>query len=333
MTLLSVPIIDLTPFRTGADKPGVAAAVAQACRDIGFLVVTGHGVDPALIQRVSAVSTAFFDLPLEEKTAVARPAPDVTRGYIPMLGESVARSRGEAAPGDLNESMMIGPVAAFDPADPYYTGPAAGKHFWPNLWPERPAELRPLWTAYFNEMERLAGEIMRAFALALDLPEAFFDDKIDRHISRLRVRNYPAPTTPPVPGQLRAGAHTDYGSLTILHTEDKPGGLQVVNKAGEWVDVPIVPGCFIINIGDLMMRWTNDTWTSNLHRVVNPPLDAGEASRRQSLVFFHNPNHDALVECIPSCLAPGAAPKYPPITSGDYLRLKFTQTQTAYAAE
>ena len=148
-------------------------------------------------------------------------------------------------------------------------------------------------------MGGLAEDLMAMFALALDLPELFFADKIDRHISRLRVRNYPAPTAPPKPGQLRAGAHCDYGSLTILRTEDKPGGLQVFNHAKEWVDVPFAPDSFIINIGELMARWTNERWRANLHRVVNPPADKAAASRRLSLVFFHNPNYDTPVAALP----------------------------------
>jgi isopenicillin N synthase-like dioxygenase len=162
------------------------------------------------------------------------------------------------APGDLNESLMIGPVDVSE--DPYYTAPEAGRHFHPNLWPSRPEALRPAYEAYFRAMGTLAEDLMAMFALALDLPEPFFADKIDRHISRLRVRNYPAPTAPPKPGQLRAGAHCDYGSLTILRTEDKPGGLQVLNHAEEWVDVPVAPDSFIINIGELMARWTNERW-------------------------------------------------------------------------
>jgi isopenicillin N synthase-like dioxygenase len=176
-------------------------------------------------------------------------------------------------------------------------------------------------------MGQLAQTLMRIFALALNLDEAFFDNRIDRHISRLRVRNYPAQKAPPVPGQIRAGAHSDYGSLTILAAENKPGGLQVCNAEGEWVDVPVIPGCYIINIGDLMARWTNDAWVSTLHRVVNPPVDAGEDSRRQSLVFFHNPNYDTNIACLPTCLAAGEEPRYSTITSGDYLRQSFMTTQ------
>ncbi len=327
MALMSVPIIDMAPYWAGsqANKQALAQAIDEACRDIGFLIIDGHGVSHDLIASVDEMSRAFFDLPLEEKMRVVRPAPDVTRGYIPIEGESVARSRGEYAPGDLNESFMIGPVDVTQEA--YYVSLAAGKHFAPNLWPQRPTSLCDAYTAYFRCMSALAQSLMRLFALALDQPETFFDDKIDKHISRLRVRNYPAPQVPPEPGQLRAGAHSDYGSLTILKTEDKPGGLQAHNKAGEWVDVPVVPGCFVVNLGELMARWTNDHWVSTLHRVVNPPEEQASESHRQSLVFFHNPNYDAVIECIPSCQSPDRPPKYPVTTSGDHLRSQFVRTQ------
>src|SRR5438128_9988294 len=142
MTWLTVPIIDIAPYWTGVDagKRDVARQIGEACRDIGFLVIAGHRVPPELIAAVDDVSREFFDLPLDEKMKVVRPAPDVTRGYIPMEGESVARSRGEYAPGDLNESFMIGPVDAAETA--YFHGPPAGKHFAPNLCPVRPPRLR-----------------------------------------------------------------------------------------------------------------------------------------------------------------------------------------------
>jgi isopenicillin N synthase-like dioxygenase len=328
MTLMQVPVIDIAPFRDGdaAGKAAVARQVGQACRDIGFLIISGHGIDPALIERTDAVSRKFFDLPLEDKMAVVRPAMDVTRGYIPIETEAVAASRGEKTAGDLNESFMIGPVDV-DPSDPYYTRPEAGKHFHPNLWPAAPDGLPETYTAYYRAMGDLAARLMRIFALALELPEAFFDDKIDRHISRLRIRNYPEQATPPKPGQLRAGAHSDYGSLTILKAEANPGGLQVFNKEGEWVDVPIMEGTYIVNLGELMARWTNDAWVSTLHRVVNPPAEHALGSRRQSIIFFHNPNYDADITCIPSCAGADNPPKYPPTTSGDHLRNQFVRTQ------
>jgi len=319
LAMETVPVIDLAPYRDRSDAPGVARAIDRACREIGFLVVRGHGVPADLVERTRAAGRAFFDLPLAEKRRVARPSPTVARGYIGMEEESVARSRDPSATaGDLNESLMIGPV---DSPDAAYAA-AGGVHFAPNLWPAEPADLRAVWSDYYRAMGGLAQTLMRLFALALGREENFFDPLIDRHISRLRVRNYPAPLTPPKPGQIRAGAHSDYGSLTILCTEDRPGGLQVCNAAGDWVDVPILADSFIVNIGDLLARWTNDAWVSTLHRVVNPPEDAGAASRRLSLVFFHNPNYDAPIENLT-----GGVAKYPPTTSGAHLAKLFRTTQ------
>jgi isopenicillin N synthase-like dioxygenase len=136
-----------------------------------------------------------------------------------------------------------------------------------------------------------------------------------------------------LPGQLRAGEHTDYGSLTIVAPTQAPGRLQVLTREQGWVEVDPAPGDFVVNIGDLMAQWTNDRWVSTLHRVALPEPDAGPEARRLSLVFFHQPDDDALVQCIPTCLAPGESPRYEPITSGEHLRLKiarhFTETATA----
>ena len=327
----AIPVLDISPYRRGnsAARSALAAEVDRTCREIGFMVIAGHGVDPDLIAEVEAMSRAFFDLTLEEKMRIVRPAPDVTRGYQPFKAEVLVRSRGGNAAGDLNESLMIGPVDVTDA--PYYTAPAAGRHFAENLWPERPPGLRQAYETCYRVMDSLAIDLMRLFALALELPESYFDSSVDHSISRLRVRNYPAPEVAPEPGQLRASAHSDYGSLTILKTEDRPGGLQVLGKDGDWLDVPHRPGCFVVNIGDMLARWTNDRWVSTLHRVVNPPLERAAESRRQSVVFFQNPNYDARVSCLPSCTDAANPPKYPPTTSGGHLREKFLSTQQAIA--
>jgi isopenicillin N synthase-like dioxygenase len=328
MTLLSVPVIDISPFLEGRaeGKRAVGQEIDRACRDIGFLVISGHGIATSLLNDVKRTTHEFFDLPLSEKMKVARPAPDVSRGYVEVEGESVGRSRDqEAYSGDLNESFMIGPVDTYD--SDYVSRPEAGNHFAPNLWPAVPTELRDVYSTYYRAMSDLAASLMSMFAVALGIDENYFVDKIDKAISRLRVRNYPAPLFAPKPGQLRAGAHSDYGSLTILSTEDRPGGLQVWNAAEEWVNVPIARDCFIVNIGDLMARWTNDQWVSTLHRVVNPDETNAAESRRQSIVFFHNPNYDAAIECVPTCVPDGAEPKYEITTSGDHLRRLFVATQ------
>jgi isopenicillin N synthase-like dioxygenase len=329
MAAAAVPVIDISPYRQGdsAARRALAAEIDRSCREIGFMVIGGHAVDSDLIEAVEMTSRAFFDLPLEEKMRIVRPAPDVTRGYMPFKAEVLVRSRGGSAAGDLNESLMIGPVDVADTH--YYTAAAAGRHFAPNLWPARPDGLRDVYERYYRVMDALAIDLMRLFALALDLPEAYFDASVDRSISRLRVRNYPAPEAPPEPGQLRAGAHSDYGSLTILKTEDRPGGLQVQGRDGRWLDVPHVPGTFVVNIGDMLARWTNDRWVSTLHRVANPPPERVAGSRRQSVVFFQNPNYDAVVSCLPSCTDADHPPKYPPTTAGGHLRDKFLATQQA----
>ena len=155
-----------------------------------------------------------------------------------------------------------------------------------------------------------------------DLDETFFADKIDRHITAMRINHYPEQQVSPLNGQLRAGAHTDYGMLTILNSENKAGGLQVLTRSGSWIDVETDPDTFVVNIGDLLMRWTNDRWASNTHRVVNPP--SGETQEaRLSIAFFHHPNYDALIECV----SPEGEVKYPPVLSGAYQDLKYRQTR------
>jgi len=321
----TVPVIDVAPLLGGApaERQAVARAIGRACQDIGFFTIVGHGVDPALVQRMDDVSRAFFDLPVADKQRVRRPKPEQSRGYIGIGEENLSYGVGRDTT-DLKEFFAIGPVDV--PDEPYYTAPAAYPSFAPNVWPERPPELRAIYVEYYRAMESLAGHLMRAFALALDLPEAFFRDKTDRHISGIRVINYPDQPEAPAAGQLRAGAHSDYGALTILKAENVPGGLEVRNRAGEWVAVAPVADSFVINLGDLMMHWTNDRWISTLHRVVNPPRDAALGSRRQSIVFFYQPNYDAVIECLPGCCGPGHPAKYAPVTSGEHRLRKFLKT-------
>lgn len=323
-----VPVIDLAPAAAGR-KGAVAAAVAEACARVGFLVVTGHGVPAAVIDRGWAAARAFFDLPEAAKRSVVMPRPGYPYGYSPVAGESLARSLGDRRPPDLKESFSIGPA---DLTPPPESADAVAFAWAANLWPAEPSGFRDAMLAYYRALSDLAGRLMRLFALGLDLPETFFDSRIDRAISALRLLNYPDQPVPPEPGQLRAGAHTDYGSLTILLPQDAPGGLEVQGLDGTWHAVPTVPGGFVINLGDLMARWTNDRWRSTLHRVVNPPPDAAGSTRRQSIAFFHQPNWDAEISCLPTCLGPGELPKYAPVLSGPHLASKFRSTVTLPAA-
>lgn len=321
MSAETIPVIDLGPYFEGTPdgKRAVGRAVDAACRSLGFLVVSGHRVAPELIRTIRDVSFAYFDLPVAEKLALRMP-PDRYRGYTPMLADNLAASLQEQTPPDIRESFSIGPVDT--PADEYHSGPAAGTFFAQNMWPARPTGMREAYTRYYRAMEHLATHLMRTFALGLDLPETYFDDKVDRHISNFSVLHYPAQTEPPKPGQLRAGAHTDYGSLTILHKDNAPGGLQVQTSDGGWFDVPDLPGTFVVNLGDLMQDWTNGRWHSTLHRVVNPGANAGPSQRRMSMAFFHQPNYDTVVDPLPHCGDSNAALATGSVTSGSHVLMK-----------
>lgn len=330
MSLLEVPVIDVGPwFREGeAGKARVAGMVNQACEDIGFFVITGHGVEPTISDRVFDASRRFFDLPLGEKLIVKQWGDDIPRGFSPVAAEAVSYSRLKKTPGDLKESFSVGPLEVAD--DEYSRQPAARQLLAENRWPVNPPEFHPLFAEYYRTMERLGAAVMRIFAMALALPEPFFDRAIDRHTSVLRVINYPDQPEAPQEGQLRAGEHSDYGTFTILRHENqhRPGGLEVLNRAGNWIAVPAIPDSFIINIGDLMARWSNDRYVSTMHRVVNPPRDRALESRRMSLVYFHQANYDSIIECLPSCCGTGNPARYPAVAFHEYLRTKFLRQVT-----
>jgi isopenicillin N synthase-like dioxygenase len=323
----SIPLIDIAAFvgsgAGAADQAGVVAAVEQACRDTGFLGVTGHGVPRPVITQLVEAAYGFFDLPMDEKLRVRRPKPEQNRGYIPPGDETLARLRGAETPPDLKELFAIGP---FDlPDEPYFTGPAAYPSFAPNRWPVRPAGLTPALRAYWRALEGLAHTMGRIFARALALPDGFFETKTDRHISQLRIMHYPPPAAPPLPGQLRAGEHADLGMMTLLYSDNDVGGLQLKDRDGRWVDAPLLPDAFLINLGDLMMRWTNDRWISTQHRVVNPPASADWRSRRLSIGMFWIPNYDAEIACIESCRGDAPA-RYAPVTVSAYRTERFART-------
>ena len=319
-----VPILDLTPIRRR--HPGgrrtLARAIDEALREIGFFVVVGHGVGRAETEETIAVGKRFFDLPGEEKRKVANRGTPF-RGYVGPGDENLSYTEDEASPPDWKEFYTMGRP---DRSDPYFRRPELAATFKPNVWPAAVPELRTAMERHYRAMEELTDLVMRGLALALDLEEGFFRDKLDRHDSTFRAANYPHQDRPAAPGQLRAGAHTDYGAITLLATERAPGGLQIRNRDGAWMDAPQVPDGFVVNIGDLMMTWTNDRWLSNLHRVVNPPPDAAGSTRRLSLVYFANCNPDARIECLPTCTSPDDPPRHPPVTAGEHRRMKIEKS-------
>ena len=324
--MTTVPVIDISGLSGDqAAKQAVADRIGAACRDTGFFCITGHGVAPKLIADVREAALAFFDQPDAEKRAIERRAPSY-RGYVPLESEGLARSTGDAgAAADLKEAFSMGPVDV--PPDAYHSSDIAAPHFAANRWPQTPASFRPAFEAYYGVLADLANRLLGGFALALGLQEDWFADKVDRHISNVRALHYPAQVKPAPPGSLRAGAHTDYGCLTILLTDPESGGLEVLTRQGGWDAVPHLPDSFVVNIGDLMAQWSNDRFVSTLHRVANPlRLDT---KRRLSIAFFHQPNYDALIECIPGCADAAHPVRHAPITSGDHRLMKVSRANKA----
>jgi isopenicillin N synthase-like dioxygenase len=315
-----IPVIDLAPARSG--DPGARAAVAaeidRTCRESGFLVVTGHGVDPDLVERLHAVTIELFTQPAEwkEQWDCSTDAMGL-RGFY-RVPSYVSAGEDVATAPDVCELFTMCRLGEPGVAERAGLGDASDRYGSPNIWPDRPADLRATWLEYYAVMEDLAADLMRLFALGLGLDEHVFDATIDEHITNLTANYYPPVDHDPLPDQYRKGPHSDWGTLTILY-QDGTGGLEVVDRrTGGWIDVPVIPGTFVVNIGDLMARWTNDHWNSTKHRVRVPPAEL-RAIPRVSIPFFHHPNYDAVVECLPSCTSPGDPPKYPPVTAGAYL--------------
>jgi isopenicillin N synthase-like dioxygenase len=178
---------------------------------------------------------------------------------------------------------------------------------------------------YCAAMRSLTGHLTRLSALALDLDEDYFSPWYADPALPLRFVNYPDQPDPPMLGQLRYGAHHDYGGLTILRQDSAPGGLQIfVDDA--WSDVPMVPDAFVINVGDLMARWTNDRWRSTLHRVVNPDRALTGSTARLSMVAFTGPNETLPIACLPSCCSADRPPRYEPVVAGAYVQAKLAQS-------
>ena len=312
-----VPVIDL-------GDPDAPARIDRACRQVGFFQIVGHGMDPAVEIAAWDLAVEFFALPEAEKLALAIPEGDAY-GYGPFAVERLAASRGERTPPDLKETFSVGPFQP--PVD--LDDPAAAFVYSANRWPPSLPDMPAVFRAYYDALAALVERVMSLMALGLGLPANAFAPAIDRHTSALRALHYPDLRGHGVePGQLRAGAHSDYGTLTLLRQDDAPGGLQVRDVAGEWHDVPPAEGAYVVNVGDALERWTNDAWRSTLHRVVVPPSDADRSCERHSMAFFHNANWDAVIECIPTCLAPGDAPRYEPIRAGRHLMDKFRSTQS-----
>ena len=267
-----IPVFDLTSF--GEDYPRLGAALGQAARGTGFFCVTHHGIDAALISQVFSQSSRFFSQNSTDKSALSIKHTGNNRGYV-ALGEERLDS---AKPGDIKEAFNIG----WD-LPPDHPEVVAGKPFrGVNVWPvaESFSDFRATMLAYFDACHHLGIQLHRALAHDLGVAENFFDDKLDQPLATLRLLHYPPRPDHFEPEQIGAGEHTDYGNITLLATDDA-GGLEVRTRDGQWMSPPNLPGALICNIGDCLMRWTNEVYVSTPHRVVNPV-----GRERYSVAFF-----------------------------------------------
>ncbi|PXW30663.1 UNVERIFIED_CONTAM: isopenicillin N synthase-like dioxygenase [Williamsia faeni] len=324
-----VPTVDIAPYVTGgteADKAEVAKQVDAACSKVGFIQILGHGISRTVSDAFAAAIDEFFSLPLDIKKAY-RTAPRINRGYTAPKSESLSLSLGVESANRMNdffEAFNVGASAA------EYPGlDLPDEDYAENLWPAEAPGFKAGVAPYYAEAARVARTLTRIFADALELQPDFFADFTDHSLDVLRMNNYALP-----PGEIELdaeltgmGAHTDYGIVTVLWA-DQVKGLQVLDRDALWHDVSPADGALLINIGDLMARWTNERWMSTLHRV-KPPVVDGVIERRRSAAFFHDGNIDATISTLPSCIGDGS--KYEPVTVADHIAAKLAGSRAGVA--
>jgi isopenicillin N synthase-like dioxygenase len=310
-----VPVLDLSV----SQDSDLASACRDACQRFGFFQITNHGVDAVLIRQHADLQKRFFAMPKEKKEQIL--VNSLNRGYTPVNEETLDPAH--STTGDAHEGLYFGREVSADSPD------AALPLHGPNQWPDEGLlpEYRTTVEAYMKAMTDLGHRLLRLLALSLDLPEDYFAQFFHRPMTFLRPLHYVSAKSDEAAGKFAAGAHTDYGCLTILWTDGTPG-LQIYLQ-DQWKNIDPIPGGFIINLGDMLHRWTGGLYPSTLHRVINPL-----GVERWSNVFFFEPDPLAVVEVVPSCkkycAEKGWESRYPPIRFWDHLREKYEQTHSGY---
>ncbi|MGY5453034.1 isopenicillin N synthase family dioxygenase [Agarivorans sp. MS3-6] len=313
---LALPIIDISALHNDDQSQwtSVINAIDKACRDTGFFYVTGHGIPAEQFSQVKAMAEQFFALPESIKQTINIQHSSNHRGW----GQVSAEKLDPNGPSDYKETFDM----ALD-LSPYHPQVArCSQLYGPNQYPNLDGFIQLMQQQYELSMQ-VALKILKAMALALQLPVDFFSQSFGCPVSVLRLIHYP-----PQQGQQNgAGAHTDYGCITLLY-QDQIGGLQVQDRNGEWLDASPVENSFVVNIGDLMQRWTNDCYKSTPHRVTSPT----QQTTRFSMPFFVEPDFDTKVATLASCLAEGEQAQYQDVTAGDWILSRFADTY-AYRSE
>ncbi|KAK4455877.1 thymine dioxygenase [Podospora aff. communis PSN243] len=323
---LLIPLIDFSKFQQGseAQKLETAQAILKGFQTTGFIYLKNIPITRETRAHAFETSAKLFKLSHEEKMACAWTTPEANRGYsapgrekVSLLTDADEVEKVRAAAPDIKESFEIG--REDEPGHP-------------NQWPAEKGDLvgfKDSMTDFFNQCKALHVEVMRAIAVGMGIDPAFFDSYVDVGDNTLRLLHYPAVSKEVFkmnPGQVRAGEHSDYGSITLLF-QDRRGGLQVKSPNGQFVDATPIEDTCVVNAGDLLARWSNDTIKSTIHRVVEPPQAEGDVHPpRYSIAYFCNPNFKNHIEAIPGTFATEGEKKYPGINSGVYLVQRLTAT-------
>lgn len=300
-----LPIIDISGLRAGdrAAAQRVGQEIERACREVGFFYIVGHGIAQTVIDRALENALAFFRQPAEEKRKVA--ANKTHRGFH-ALGDALMYG---ASKPDYKEFFQIGLDLGADDPDVQAGQPLRGA----NLWPATPEAFRPAMEAYFQAVGQCGADLLRGVALSLGLAEDFFQAKYAKPLQRTQAVYYPPQDPAAGDDQFGVAPHTDFGCITLLY-QDGTGGLEVQNLAGEWVQAPPIAGSFVINVGDLLERWSNDRFKSDSHRVVNR-----SGKERISIATFYDPTYGAVIDPRDLGLRAGEEAHYPPVAAGDHI--------------
>jgi isopenicillin N synthase-like dioxygenase len=295
---MRVPLLDLS----AGTPESQARQIDVALRDSGFFAVRNHGVATSVVGAAFDAAQRFFALPQADKERWHIDGWKLKRGFDPIGWQSLDPGQ----PPDVKESFYLGVEA-----------------IGPNQWPDAALlpGFRAACNAYSEAMEALARRLMSLFEVALQLPPGYFDSFMRHPTATTRLLHYPPQPAKAAPGQIGCGAHTDWGALTLL-AQDNAGGLQVQNSDGAWLDVAPVPGAFVVNVGDMTQRWTNDRWRSTLHRVIN----RHSGRDRYSIAYFFDLDAESRIEPLPTCVSALHPARHAPITAGEHLVEMYRRT-------
>jgi isopenicillin N synthase-like dioxygenase len=312
---MHIPVLDLAGARGAVRSAEVAAQLRLAAMGSGFFYLRNHGLPDALLTRQFALARQLLEeVPLSTRERLAMHHSPTMRGYE-LLG---AQSLDLAARPDLKESFYCG--MAYPDDHPYVQ--ACYPTYGGNQWPPEVAHAPACCEAYIQQLLALARRLMQLLALSLQLPEDYFDASSASPMLTLRMIRYPPQPADADEQTFGAGAHTDWGALTLL-AQDSHGGLEVCLPDGRWLEAPALEGCLVVNLGDMIPRWTNGLYHSNAHRVRNR-YSAGRP--RYSIPFFYEPDYLARIEAVPGTVPPGEAPRYAACSAGEHVRQMYQRT-------